>query len=134
MSTARDIVKSALRRIRILGKGEDLDAGDASDTLSALNAMMHQWKAQGLTYEHTTMELNTTFPLDDSFEQGVVALLGVRISEDFGDVTLTQRIVDDADEGWRLIAAEYWKANTADFDDTLKCMPSQNLSGYISSA
>lgn len=47
MATARDIVKSTLRKIHVLGKGQELDADEANDALNALNEMLAVWSAEG---------------------------------------------------------------------------------------
>lgn len=43
MTTARDIIKSALRKIHVLGVGSTLTAEEAADGLSTLNAMIATW-------------------------------------------------------------------------------------------
>lgn len=47
MSTARDIVKDALRKIHVLGTGSSLDATEANDALSVLNDMLATISAEG---------------------------------------------------------------------------------------
>jgi hypothetical protein len=60
MTTARDIIKSALRKIHVLGKGQSLDADEANDAFLALNSMMSSWSAEGQLVFAETRE---TFPL-----------------------------------------------------------------------
>lgn len=47
MTTARDIVKSALRKIAVLGQGASLNNQEAQDGLSALNMMVASWSVEG---------------------------------------------------------------------------------------
>jgi hypothetical protein len=61
VTTARDIVGRALQRLRIIASGEAVPAHLAADALSALNAMIASWPAQGV-YMHTT-----EFALSDEF-------------------------------------------------------------------
>jgi hypothetical protein len=46
-TTARDIVKSALRKIAVLGQGASLNNQEAQDGLSALNMMVASWSVEG---------------------------------------------------------------------------------------
>lgn len=131
MATARDIVSGALRRLTLRGSGEPIPANEAQDTLAALNDMMHAWKGQSLTYEHTTMELSTTFPLEDDLHQGVKAMLAIRIADEFGGAAIvTQKIYDDAEAGQHMVAGRYWDDKASVLDKTLTRMPSQHLIGY----
>lgn len=60
MSTARDIVKDALRKIHVLGAGSSLDATEANDALSVLNDMLATISAEG---GYIYQEDKETFPL-----------------------------------------------------------------------
>tara|TARA_R110002020_G_scaffold91693_2_gene222621 strand:+ start:3272 stop:3976 length:705 start_codon:yes stop_codon:yes gene_type:complete len=63
MTTARDIIKSALRKIQVLGKGASLDSDEAQDGLEALNDMLAIWSAEGNLIFTETIE---TFSLNSS--------------------------------------------------------------------
>ncbi len=47
MTTTRDIVSSALRKISVLGAGENLTAEDATDAKNSLNQLLESWSADG---------------------------------------------------------------------------------------
>jgi hypothetical protein len=47
MTTARDLIKDALRKIHVLGKGQSLDDDEADDALRLLNSMLAMWSVQG---------------------------------------------------------------------------------------
>ena len=47
MTTARDIVKGALRKISAIGTGASLSDEEAQDALTLLNGMMASWGAEG---------------------------------------------------------------------------------------
>lgn len=47
MTTTRDIVSSALKRISILGAGENLTAEDAVDGVRMLNQLLSSWSTDG---------------------------------------------------------------------------------------
>lgn len=59
MTTARDLIESALRKIHVLGTGASLDDTEAQDALSTLNAMMATWSAEGdMIYAETIETFN----------------------------------------------------------------------------
>lgn len=47
MTTARDLIKGALRKIAVLGTGASLNPNEAQDGLSALNQMIASWSVEG---------------------------------------------------------------------------------------
>lgn len=62
MSTARDRIKSALRKIHVLGKGQTLDPDEANDALESLNSMLSSWSVEGgyiFTETRETFNLGT---------------------------------------------------------------------------
>lgn len=63
MTTARNIIKDALRKIQILGKGSSLDASEADDALQTLNDMLATWSAEG---DMIFTETKETFSLSSS--------------------------------------------------------------------
>lgn len=136
MATTRDIVDSALRRITVLDRfAESSEDNDAQTCLDALNGMMHSWKGKGLTYEHTTLGFNDTFPLDDENHEGFIAMLAVRASDDFGGPNLlTQKVIDDANDGEHLIVGKYWDYTASDHDLTLKRLPSHTSESSVVSS
>lgn len=59
MATARDLIKDALRKIQVLGKGQSLDSDEANDALRALNQMLASWSAEGsLVFAETRETFN----------------------------------------------------------------------------
>lgn len=59
MTTALDLIESALRKIHVLGKGSSLDSSEAQDALDTLNAMLSSWSAEGdLVYAETKETFN----------------------------------------------------------------------------
>lgn len=55
MTTALDIIKSAARKIHVLGVGQTLEAAIAEDGRALLNSMLASWSAEGdLIFAETT--------------------------------------------------------------------------------
>lgn len=130
MATARDIVRGAVRDLGAIPSNQDLSADDAAYVLDHLNGMMHSWLINGLDYTHTTMTLDATFPLDDALHMGVRAMLAVEVAGHFGgDELITPSVARRARDGENAVNAVYWTDTKADFDGTLKNMPSQRRYG-----
>jgi hypothetical protein len=61
MATVRDLISSALRKITVLGAGENMTAEDATDGLNSLNQMLDSWSADGqVIYSRSTDTLALT--------------------------------------------------------------------------
>lgn len=61
MTTARDLVTGALRKINAVGKGASLDADEAADALSVMNQMLSMWSVSGgMIYAETIETFNLT--------------------------------------------------------------------------
>jgi hypothetical protein len=108
MATATEISTRALKRIRRTDSNATPDATDIADATEALTAMIASWEAEGLSGD--------VLPLDSRFEQAVVAMLAVRIAEDFG-ATPGPVLLRDAENGWGAIQAAYFAVPETRFED-----------------
>lgn len=71
MTTARDIVKAAHRKINILGQGSTLTAEEANDGLEAMNDMIASWSTQkALIFTETKETFNLTGALSYTIGSG----------------------------------------------------------------
>ena len=61
MTTTREIITRAMRRIRIVDAMQQPSAEDADLVLDALNDMMQAWQWDGVPIEHTDLTLTDTF-------------------------------------------------------------------------
>lgn len=84
MTTARDIIDRAMRRIGVLAEDEQLTAAQASNGLESLNDMMHEWITLGIEYQHFDLSMLDDFPMDDRWRSAAVALLAERLAPDYG--------------------------------------------------
>ncbi len=110
MTTAQDICTSALKRLRVYGAGETVNADDAVDALAALNQMMFSWKMYGADTNHVTLAATDDFPLEPEFERGVIALLAVYLAPMWGKEADAQ-VQIDAENGWNVLLATYSPIN-----------------------
>lgn len=104
--TARDIVTRAMRMLGVVIIGNAISEVEATNGLTALNAMMHGWKGQGVDIGHIDLTLNDNIDLADQFVNGCTALLAVEISSEF-TVPIPQAVALAAANGWAALQAEY---------------------------
>jgi hypothetical protein len=117
MSSSAQIVTRALKRLGLVEPGETPAAADAEDGLAALNAMLAGWAADGIN-------VSPDVPLPAKHEEGVTALLAVRLSEDYGR-SPGPILLRDANAGMRRLEADYVSAPLASFDLALVGSPSK---------
>ena len=111
MATAQQIATRALRRIRVIAVDETPSAADMDTSSEALNAMIASWEAKGLSGD--------TLPLDARFEQAVVAMLAVRLADEYGKEP-TAVLARDADDGWSDLRAAFFAVPLSQFDAGVK--------------
>lgn len=107
MATTTQVATRALRRLGVLTAEETITAADLSAATDALNAMVSSWEASALSGD--------TLPLDARFESAIVAMLAVRLAEEYGR-TVGPVLARDADEGWAAILGAFFHVPTQTFD------------------
>jgi hypothetical protein len=116
VSSSAQIVTRALKRLGLIEPGESPAAADADDGLAALNAMLAGWQADGI-------DVSPDVPLPAKYEEGVVAMLAVRLAPDYGKEP-SALVFADAAKGMTRLEAGYISAPLATFDCALRGMPS----------
>ena len=110
MATATEISTRALRRIGAIDALQSPSSADIQTATEALNAMIASWEADGLSGD--------VLPLDSRFEQGVVAMLAVRICEEYGK-SPGAVLLRDAKQGQAQIDAAFIATPNATYDTAL---------------
>lgn len=111
MATTSQLVTRALRRLDVIPAGGTPSAEDVADGTEALTAMINAWNAEGLT--------GAALPIDDRFEQAVVAMLAVRLAEEYGKEP-SAVLVRDAETGWNQISSAFFAVPASRFEAGLK--------------
>ena len=70
MTTVRDILESALRKISALGSGESMTAEEAADGLKLLNQMISSWAADGATIYTESLDTYSMVAGDNTVTMG----------------------------------------------------------------
>lgn len=117
MSTAAQVVRSALRRLNVVARGEEVSPEDAADGLEILNNMISAWETEGV-------RVRTDVPLPSRHKQGIIAMLAVRLAPTFNK-PVSAELASEANEGWTGLLAEYFHVPRSRFDGALLSMPSQ---------
>jgi hypothetical protein len=117
MSSSAEIVTRALKRLNLVAPGEDPAAADAADGLAALNAMLAGWQADGI-------DVSPDVPLPSKYEEGVVAMLAVRLAPDYGKEAHPQ-VYADASRGRKRLQGGYISPPLSKFDLALFAAPSK---------
>lgn len=110
MATATEISTRALRRLRVLSPDDTISAADLTLCKDALNAMVASWEAGALSGD--------TLPLEARFEQGVVAMLAVRVAGDYGKQP-DPILLRDAERGERAIDGAFFAVPQQKFENGL---------------
>lgn len=102
MTTTRDIVQRSLRKVGIVGVGQNAPADIAGVGLDDLNMMLAAWKLAAVDITHSALTLDTDFPLAAEYEEGTVHMLAGRIAPDY-----QFPVGFDPDDFFRKIQAAY---------------------------
>lgn len=84
MTTARDIVESAWRRITVNSSEEVPTAAEADDLLEILNDYLFSLKTRGCSYVHVKLALGDTVPIHEDLDGSFKLVLARRGAEAFG--------------------------------------------------
>lgn len=115
MATANEIATKALKRLGLVNSGESPAAADVSDAVDALSSMIASWDCGSVTGE--------ALPLAARFEEGVIAMLAVRMAEPYGK-TPGPVLLRDAARGEAQINAAFIAIPNARVDNALLIMSS----------
>lgn len=82
MTTTRDIIERAYRKLGVVAQDEPMTADQGAAGLDALNAMMHGWEAFGIDLNHVDLALGDTFSMAAKWHEGAVYQLASRLAPD----------------------------------------------------
>lgn len=122
MATSTQICTRALRRLSVIAADETPASADIDAAKEALTAMLNAWEVEGLTAD--------AVPLDARFEQAVVAMLAMRLAEEYGK-SPSDVLVRDANDGWSAIRSAFFAVPQSRFDKALKFTGHYSMNSYI---
>lgn len=115
MTTANDVIRSALRRLGILGIGQTLSAQHVSEGLDSLNQMLASWRTQGVDLGITILSQTDTVPVDEAHDRAIIALLAIDIAPTYGK-SVPAELAVTARDGWKALVASCFNDDADNLD------------------
>lgn len=84
MTTMRQTIYAALKRIQVTAAGEVPTSEEATDALERFNNMMHGLKIEGINLDWRTLTLDDDIPLLPEYIRGVEAMLALELAPEYG--------------------------------------------------
>lgn len=103
MATAREVIKSALRKI--LADSEEPASDDMADALDTFNDFMESLALEGVFVAHQTLNLEDTVNIDKSHIQTLKHHLAVLLAPDYS-AAIDPQVAFTAREGMKALRAD----------------------------
>ena len=120
MTTAATIIARAFRKIGVTSEDEAPTADMAASGLSALNEMIGDLVARGVSIPDAALDADDEIPLDRVFDEAQIMLLASRLAPEYG-----VQVAIDAERWFLRIRAAYMSIPTAEIPRSLRTTPSQ---------
>ncbi|MGI9492768.1 MAG: hypothetical protein ACR2QF_10255 [Geminicoccaceae bacterium] len=117
-TTARQVCKSALRKILAETDAVEPTAAELADVLESFNDMMHALMVMGARIGHQTLALDDNVNLDEGHIKGVKAMLAVEIAPEFG-AAVDPQVAFAASEGRKALQSDTQLAVPTQLDSAL---------------
>lgn len=105
MTTAREVVKSALRKLQVIEDGGEPTASEAKDSLEGLNDFLENLSVDGVSIAHKTLTLDDTVNIDKAHIQTIKNQLAVKLAPEFG-AAVDPQVAFDALQGMKALRAD----------------------------
>lgn len=128
-TTALDVIKAALRKLRVLPSGGTPTAAETADCLDALNDMLSSWAISGIDLAPVTLASGDSIDVPDDHLEALKANLALRIADDFG-AQITPTLVAQAAQSHSALLGYHFSATDLSDDNPLaRCNIANSLSG-----
>lgn len=119
-TTASDIIRRALRLIRVIDAAEALSASDAQDALATLNAMLAEWYEADIGFpDYSFATLTTEIATDAADREAIAYQLAPRLAPEYGKA-ITPELAVIAEQAMGRLRLRYFQPGTVSTD-----LPSQ---------
>ena len=103
MTTNIEIIGDALREINVVAETETPSAEQGQHALRVMNRMINSWRESDVSFSYFDQtSTSDTFPGPSWAEQGVVAVLAIRLAPTYG-ASISPELGDKADDGYTMI-------------------------------
>lgn len=117
-TTAREAIKSALRKILSTGATEEPSADQMADGLKALNKRMASLTVRGVRIAHQTLTLDDDIALDEAHIITIESQLAVDLAPEFG-AAVDPQVAFEAKEGMKALKSDTSFAVSTPVDSAL---------------
>ena len=105
-TTARTVIKGALRLIRAIDVTEEPQAEEIATGLEIMNQMIHGWENDGIYIEYEDIEATDDMPFPNRDIKHIRYLLAAEYSAEFGN-ELAPEVAVQAKEARAILQAQY---------------------------
>lgn len=119
MTTALDVITSAMTEIGALQSGENPTNEEAQDCLTYLNDMIAQWELEGIAIGLDDLVLNTTIQLPRNHIGPIKYNLAMNIAPMFS-LQPNQVTAKQADDGYTALQGAYGEPVEMDIDAAIR--------------
>ena len=103
MSTAGDIIQTALKRVLVQASDAPLEPDEYQDALDSLNDLMAAYEADGIRLGYTPVDnVEDEVTVPPGARRGIIANLAIEISADYGG-NITAALSRQASEGMQTL-------------------------------
>lgn len=106
MTTARTLIKGALRLIRVVDSTEEPEAEEMADALLAMNQMIHGWENEGIYTDYEDVKLTDDMPFPNRDLKHIRYLLAAELAAEWGR-QMSPEVAVQAREGKETLQAHY---------------------------
>lgn len=82
MATAADCIKLALRKLRVVGQGQNPSSAQQADALVELNHMLREWAENGASYPIINRRISASYQVESGYP-------AIRLQCEVGGLTIT---------------------------------------------
>ena len=129
MTTARAVIKTSLRKLRVVAEGEEPSAQQITDGLEVLNNMLSGMKARGGDLEFEDIALTDDIPVPREHIESCGYLLAKRYNSEFGG-ELPPEVAQEAERSERIFQAYYSRYVVSPPDKAIQRRLSRYSRGY----
>lgn len=118
MATAREIIKSALRKLLSSGDTNEPTTSELADGLEGLNDFLENLAVDGVRIAHQTLTLDSTVNIDKAHIRTLKAQLAVELAPEFG-AAVDPQLAFTAGQGMKALRADTKLTRSTPLDNAL---------------
>lgn len=131
MSTAREVISSALKLIAVRPAESPLTDAEITDGLRSLNSMLNQWNIEGINIDFETVDdVDEQMYLDEGVIGPVQDNLAVYVAPEYS-AQIPPWLISRADTGKKAVRSAKLELESLEFPDTLPVGSGNEYNNYV---